>query len=150
MGKIRENILTESSITDLVQIVDEEMDGVAHEQKKRLESVEGELVELKRRLGRIWHVIKTTDIETTDASDHIREHRERLEDAAAEARANPSRVQGRLGRHGDHHRLRQGERDFLNESELTERRAFIEPFRQGDRRHARQRPDALHRPRVRR
>ena len=150
MGKIRENILTESSITDLVQIVDEEMDGVAHEQQKRLESVEGELVELKRRLGRIWHVIKTTDIETTDASDHIREHRERLEDAAAEARANPSRVQGRPGRHGDHHRLRQGDERLPQRERVDRAQGLHRVLRQGDRRHARQRPDALHRLRVRR
>ena len=41
-------------------------------------------------------------------------------------------------------------RDFLNDSELTERRAFIESVRQRDRRDARRRPDAIHRSHARR
>ena len=45
---------------------------------------------MKRRLGRIWNAIETSDIDIADASDRIKEHRERkerLEDAAADARA---------------------------------------------------------------
>ena len=46
---------------------------------------------MKRKLGRIWHLIETfNNVEMTDASDRIREHRdrqERLEDEAADARA---------------------------------------------------------------
>ena len=45
---------------------------------------------MRRRLGRVWQVIESTDIEMADASDRIREHRERqqrLEIAAEEARA---------------------------------------------------------------
>ena len=90
IGKIRSNILTEGSITDLVKAVDEEMDGVAREQRKRLETIEDELEDVKRRLGRIWNFIETTDADMADASDRIREHRERkerLEDSAEDARA---------------------------------------------------------------
>ena len=49
---IRENVLTESNIRDLVKLLDEEMDGVAAEQRERLETIEEELDEVKRRLGR--------------------------------------------------------------------------------------------------
>ena len=70
---IRENVLTESNIRDLVKLLDEEMDGVAAEQRERLQSIEEELEEVKRRLGRIWQAIETTDIEMADASDRIRE-----------------------------------------------------------------------------
>ena len=77
VGKIRSNILTEGSITDLVKAVDEEMDGIAHEQRKRLQTIEDELEDVKRKLGRIWHVIETSDIDMADASDRIKEHRER-------------------------------------------------------------------------
>ena len=66
------------------------MDGVAKEKRERLEAIEHELEDVKRRLPRIWQLLETTDIEMADASDRIREHRERqrqLEDAAQEARA---------------------------------------------------------------
>ena len=59
VGEIRENILTESNIRDLVKLLDEEMDGVAHEQRQKLEHIEEELEDVKRRLGRIWNAIET-------------------------------------------------------------------------------------------
>ncbi len=93
IDKIPANILTEKSITELVRAVDEEMDGVAGEQRKMLETIEGELEDVKRRLGRIWNAIETTEIDMADASDRIKEHRERkerLEHAAVDARAIPS------------------------------------------------------------
>ena len=76
---IRENILTESNIRDLVKIVDEEMDGEARDQRKRLKTIRKELDEVKRRLGRIWQVVETSDLEIADAADRIRELRERKE-----------------------------------------------------------------------
>ena len=90
VNEIRANVLTESNIRDLVKLLDEEMDGVACEQRQWLDTIEEELDEVKRRLGRIWQVIEATDIEMADASERIREHRERkerLEIAAEEARA---------------------------------------------------------------
>ena len=77
VDKIRTNILTEGSITELVNVVDEEMDGIAHDQRKRLRIIEDELEDVKRRLGRIWNAIETSDIDMADASDRIKEHRER-------------------------------------------------------------------------
>ena len=131
VGKIRSNILTESSITELVKVVDEEMDGAAREQRKRLQTVEDELEDVKRKLGRIWHVIETTDIDMADAADRIKEHRdrkERLEDAEAEARAILADRRAVLDDVETITAYAKGMRDFLNESELTERRAFIESF----------------------
>ena len=34
---------------------------------------------MKRRLGRIWQVVETSDLEIADAADRIRELRERKE-----------------------------------------------------------------------
>ena len=129
--KIRSNILTEGSITNLVKVVDEEMDGVAAEQRKRLETIDAELEEVKRKLGRVWHFIENSDIEMADASDRIREHRERqerLEEAAAEARAILAERREVLDDVETIAAYAREMRDFLVESELTERRAFIESF----------------------
>ena len=43
VGKIRSNVLTDSNIRALAKVVDEQMDGVAREQRKRLETIEDEL-----------------------------------------------------------------------------------------------------------
>ena len=104
---------------------------MAREQRKRLETIEDELEDVKRKLGRIWHFVETTDIGMADASDRIKEHRERqerLEDAAADARAILSQRRTVLD---DVETLAASAQDmsgFLKESELTERRAFIETF----------------------
>ena len=129
--KIRSNILTDGSITELVKAVDEEMDGVAAEQRQRLETIDSELEEVKRKLGRVWHFIENSDIEMADASDRIKEHRERqerLEEAAAEARAILAERREVLDDVETIAAYAREMRDFLVVSELTERRAFIESF----------------------
>ena len=85
---------------------------------------------MKKKLGRIWHFIETTYTDMADASDRIREHRERqerLEDAAA-ARAILSQRRKMLDDVNSLAAHAKDMRDFLNESELTERRAFIKSF----------------------
>ena len=61
VDELRANILTESNIRDLVKLLDEEMDGVALDQRERLESIDGELEDVKKRLGRVWHFIARSD-----------------------------------------------------------------------------------------
>ena len=129
--KIRSSILTDGSITELVKVVDEQMDGIAGEQRKRLKTIEDELEDVKRRLGAIWNAIETSDIDISDASDRIKEHRERkerLEDAAADARAILSERRAHLDDVDTIAAYARDMKDFLEESELTERRAFIESF----------------------
>ena len=131
VGKIRSNILTEGSIFDLVKVVDEEMDGVAREQRKKLETIESELADVRRRLDRLYNLVETTDLDMADVTPRIRDHRERqerLEDSAAAARAILSQRRTVLDDVNTIAAYAKEVRDFLNESELTERRAFIESF----------------------
>ena len=129
--EIRENVLTESNIRDLVKLLDEEMDGVAREQRERLQTIDEELEDVKRRLGRIWQAIETTDIEMADASDRIREHRERkekLEIAAEEARGLLKERRRFLDSADTIATFAAEMGDFLKTSELTETRAFVRSF----------------------
>ncbi len=131
VDQIRVNVLTESNIRDLVKLLDEEMDGVAAEQRQRMESIEEELEEVKRRLGRIWKVIETTDIEMADASERIREHRERkekLEVAAGEARALLAERRQFLDSADTIATFAEEMSEFLKASELTETKAFVHSF----------------------
>ena len=129
--EIRANILTESNIRDLVKLLDEEMDGVASEQRERLETIEEELEEVKRRLGHIWQVIETTDIEMADASERIREHRDRkekLEVAAEEARRLLKDRRQFLDSADTIATFAEDMSAFLKTSELTQTRAFVHSF----------------------
>ncbi len=131
VNEIRENVLTESNIRDLVKLLDEEMDGVARDQRERLQTIEEELEDVKKRLARIWNHIETTDTEMADASDRIREHRERkekLEVAAEEARALLKERRQFLDSADTIATFAAEMSEFLKTSELTETKAFVGSF----------------------
>ena len=131
VDRIRSNILTPGNIRALVKVVDEQVDGVAREQRRRLKAIENELEDVRTRLARIWQAIEKTDIEMADASSRIREHhdrQERLEDTAAEARAILSQRRAVLDSVETIAAYTQDMSIFPNESKLTEPRSFIETF----------------------
>ena len=131
VDQLRENILTESNIRKLVRMLDEEMDGEAREHRRKLESVEAELADVRRRLSRVWNLVETTDLEPAEATSRIREHRERqerLELAADEARR---RLSGRRVLLDNAETIAVFARDmseYLESSDLTETKSFIRSF----------------------
>ncbi|MXW25259.1 MAG: hypothetical protein F4Z77_03005, partial [Dehalococcoidia bacterium] len=131
ISQLRDHILTESNIRDLVRLLDEEMDGVAREQREKLETIEAELEEVRRRLGRVWQVVENTDLELADASERIREHRERqrqLEVAADEARAMLAERRVLLDSAETVAAFAEEMSEFLRTSEITETRSFVRSF----------------------
>ena len=132
VDELRANILTESNIRDLVKIVDEEMDGVANEQRQMLESIDGELEEVKKQLGRVWHFIANSDsVDVAEASDlivELRERKEKLEVAAGEARAVLVERRQFLNSADTIAAFAEDMSEFLKTSELTETRAFVHSF----------------------
>ena len=112
--------------------MDEEMDGVAAEQRERLENIEAELIEVRRRLDRVWHVIENSEL------DIIRRHlpHQRAPGASGEAgdrrrggQGIALRAPGRAGQRGHHRRLRRGHERLPDDpAKITESRAFIKSF----------------------
>ncbi len=131
IDQIREHILTESNMRDLVRLVNEEMDTVIKEQRERVEAAEEELADIRRRMDRLWHLVESTDLTVEEILPRIRHHlenQERLERAADEARTILSLRRASVQ---DVERVAAYARemsDFLMESELTETKAFIRSF----------------------
>ena len=132
VSSIRSNILTEGNIRNLVKVVDEQMDGVSGEQRKRLETIESELADVRGRLDRLYDLVETTtEFNMADFAHRIRDHKERqqrLESAAEGARAILSQRRAVLDDVRTITAYAQDMNRFLRKSELTERRAFIETF----------------------
>ena len=131
VDQIRANILTESNIRDLVRLVDEEMDAVASEHRTQLETVESELADVRRRLDRLYHLMETTELDISDVLPRVREHkerRERLEEAAAEARAALSERRKVLDDVETITAYAKDMSDYLATSELTGSKTFIHSF----------------------
>ena len=132
VDELRANILTESNIKDLVKIVDEEMDGVASEQRDRLDTIDGELEEVKKQLGRVWQFIARSDsVDVAEASDlivELRQRKETLEITAEEARALLKERRQLLDSADTIAAFAEDMSEFLKKSELTETRAFVHSF----------------------
>ncbi len=131
IDQIREHVLTESNIRDLVRLVDEEMDGVAREERAKLESIEAELAEVRRRMDRLWHAVETSDLEVNDILPRIRQHQERqgrLEAAAQDARTALSERRVVLDSVETIAAFAREMSEFLRTSDLTESKAFIRSF----------------------
>ena len=131
INQIRDNILTEDNIRNLVRLVGEEMDGVAREQRKKLEGIEAELAEVRNRMDRLWHAVETSDLEINDILPRIRRHQERqerLEVAAAEADDQLSERQAMLDNVETITAFADDMNTYLRESALTESRTFIRSF----------------------
>ena len=94
-------------------------------------TAESELADVRRRLERLYNLVETTDMDIDDFKPRIRDHRERqerLEATAEEARALLSQRRVVLDDVKTITAYAEDMSEFLNESELTERRAFIESF----------------------
>ncbi len=132
VDELRANVLTESNIRDLVKLLDEEMDGVAAEQRQRLETIDEELDDVKQQLGRVWHFIAKSDsVDVAEASDlivELRERKEKLEVAAEQARRLSSERRQFLDSADTIATFAAEMSDFLKTSELTETRAFVHSF----------------------
>ncbi len=131
VGKIRSSILTETIIGDLKKVVAQELGEMIREQRRRLDTAEFELTDARRRLGRVWDLVETTDDDLGDTTQRIRANRDRqmrLEASVEEVKVILSQ---RRAIRDDMETIAANAldtTDFLNESELSERKAFAETF----------------------
>ena len=131
IAQLRDHILTEGNIRELVRMLDEEMDGVAREQRERLEGIESELAEESKKLDRIWRFVENTDLDYADASERIKQHRDRreqLELTAGEAREVLAERRVLLDNADTIATFAEDMSEFLRTSEITETRAFVRSF----------------------
>ena len=129
--QIRDHILTESNMRDLVRMVDEEMDGIAAEQRERLETIEAELVEVRQGMDRLWRLVETTDLQTEEILPRLRHHQERqerLEQAADNVRIAVSERRQMMDKLETVTAYVKHMAEFLQESDVTESKAFIRSF----------------------
>ena len=129
--QIRDHILTESNMRDLVRMVDEEMDGIAAEQRAKLETIEAELLEVRQRMDRLWRLVETTDLQTEEILPRLRHHQERqeqLEQAADDARVTVTERRRMLDKLETVTAFVKDLAEFLREGEITETKAFIRSF----------------------
>ncbi len=134
VDKIRERILNEETITELVTLVAEEIDAIAGEMSGRLEVIEAELEDVRKRLEKLYEAIETSDLTLEVLSPRIfslRHREEQLESARDDAERQLERRRVELPTTDVIREYVADFREFLKEGTFPERKALIRNFVEG-------------------
>ena len=129
--KIRERILTEETIVDLITLVAEEIDAMAGKLAGRVEAIEGELTDVRRRLGRLYEALENSDLTLEALSPRIlslRHREEQLEAALDEAVRQLEERRIELPSTEEMKVYVADLREYLKEGTIPERKALIRNF----------------------
>ena len=132
--KIRERILTEETIVELVTLVAEEIDAMAGELAGRLEVIEAELSDVRNRLGKLYEALETSDLTLEVLSPRIfslRHREEQLEAAREDAETQLEQRRVELPTTEEIKEYVADFREFLKEGTFPERKALIRNFVEG-------------------
>jgi site-specific DNA recombinase len=130
-NKIKEDILTEANLKELVRQVNEEMEIASVEYREQLDTVLSELDDTSQRLNRLYDALETNKIGIDDLAPRIQELRRRqaqLLSAKAELEQNLSDRRVYMADMEAVTRYVQDLRSLLDESPLMERKSFIQSF----------------------
>ena len=132
--KIRERILNEETIVALVQLVAEEIDAMAGELSGRLEVVEAELSDVRKRLEKLYEAIETSELTLEVLSPRIMSLRHREEQLEAAREDAETRLEQRRVVLPDTEEIVEyvaDFRNFLKDGTIPERKALIRNFVEG-------------------
>ena len=132
--KIRERILNEETIVALVTLEAEEIDAMAGELAGRLEVVEAELGDVRKRLEKLYEAIETSELTLEVLSPRImslRHREEQLEAAREDAETRLEQRRVALPDTEEIVRYVADFRDFLKDGTIPERKALIRNFVEG-------------------
>ena len=132
--KIRERILTNETITELVTLVAEEVDALAGQLGGELKVIEAELEDVQSRLLRLYEALEKSDLTLEALSPRILSLRQREDQLAAareEAAAQLACRKVELPTTEEIKEYVADFRSFLQEGTIPERKALIRNFVQG-------------------
>jgi site-specific DNA recombinase len=131
IDKIKERILTEKNLRELVRLVNEEMDAQASETRQRLDTVRAEIADVNRRLERLYDALESGKLTLNDLSPRIQFLRHREDQLQALRLELEGLLAERKIQLADEKMVRtyvENLRDVLTNSSIPEQKAFIDSF----------------------
>lgn len=131
VDKIKEHILTEENLKELIRLINEEVDGAAGEYQDQLDLVLDGISDTNKRMERLYDVLETGKLKLEDLAPRIQQLRHRLADLQSrkweiEALLSNRRVE--LANSPDFSRWIEDSRALLSDTSLTHKKAFIRTF----------------------
>ena len=134
VGSIMGRILNEQTITELVQMVAEEVDSMAEERASDLAIVESDLDDVRRRLEKLYDALENSDLTYEALSPRIlklRQQEDQLAAARDDALRNLEQRRAELPSTPEIKRYVADFREFLQAGTIPERKALIRNFVKG-------------------
>jgi len=131
IDKIKEHILTEGNLRELVKMVNEEMDTTASETRQRLETVTAERANIHRRLEHLYDALEAGKLTLNDLAPRIqalRHQEDQLEAARLELEELLTERKIQLADEKVVRSYVEDLREVLTNSPLPEQKAFIRSF----------------------
>ena len=131
ISKIKEHILTTENLTDLVRLVNEELDAVSVEHGDRLQAVNAQIEDTNRRIERLYDAIETGKVRLEDISPRIQQHRGRLKQLQVtkwELEVALSQRHMEIADEKTVKRYVEELKELLSNSPLIDRRSFVKSF----------------------
>ncbi len=131
IDKICEHILTEANLTELMRLVNEEIDTANDSCCEKLTTVGAELKDVKQRLNRHYEALESGKLAQDDLAPRIHELRDRekaLQVTKWELEASVSASKAHLADELSVKESLEDLRGMLTDSPLCERRSFIRSF----------------------
>jgi site-specific DNA recombinase len=129
--QLRARVLTEENLEKLVIIVNEELQMFSSSLNDRLEVIDAELRDAKARLTKLYEALETGKLELDDLAPRIKELKVRQDELGKARVLLEAEMTARGMQPVDEVMVKSYARDLrglLEESELTERRAFLRSF----------------------
>ncbi|GAI68820.1 unnamed protein product [marine sediment metagenome] len=131
VDRIKDYILTEENLKELVRLTNEELAQTSSEDRERLGILEGQIADVGSRLGKLYDALETGEFKTSDLALRIRvlmQKKEELQHAKTD-------IEERL-RHeildtvdlNVVHQYTSDLRNLLVKSSITEQRSFLKSF----------------------
>ena len=131
INKMKEHILTEGNLQELVRLVNEEMDTTAGSYREELDVISGEIASTNSRLERLYDALETGKLELDDLSPRIQQLRYRQEQLQSRKWEIEALLSDRKVELADLEMVTKcvdDLRTLLEESTLAEQRSFIRSF----------------------
>jgi site-specific DNA recombinase len=131
IDKIRQHVLTEDNLRELVRMVNEEIDASAAQYNDELDGISTEIADVDKRLGRLYDAIETGKVIFDDLSERIQSVKQRKELLQARRWELEWQLKERRVELADPKTVKSYVDELqalLGESSLAERKSFIRSF----------------------
>ncbi len=129
--QLRARVLTEENLEELVKLVNEELQASSNALKEQMDVLDTELRDIRARLDRHYEALETGQLDLEDLAPRIREIRDsqgQLEEARNRFESEWNDDETETVDDALVKAYAQGHHGLLEESKVTERKAFVRSF----------------------